>query len=211
MNLQEYVNGVRVLIHDTGSAKVVRLEDLSTQVVTGTRRIALGNFPVIESSLTLYHNGEVLSSGYYTVASDVGEVLFSDSVAGQIQASYKWQWFADSDVEAFIKDGIRWLQHYDDADPATVPDGLTGAVEHFAAHHCYAELYARTSHFFSGGAGGKNVSKDSIPTRYMQMSKDEYETAKHIRDSFYEGAGKEKKAAVAIGGFPPGTPYQSRR
>lgn len=216
---------VRTLIQDGTDANgqpynMTRLEDLSDQVpvaATPTQRQFVVRFQSspVEEYVSLYAvPGSLIAfiDGATSVAPSVdvdqsGRFTLPSAPVAVLLVTYGWQWFSDSDIDAFLSQSLSWLVNFTTV--SEIPDGLVAALTQYAAGQALNAL-ARKATLADASAGDAKMDLSALAKMWAQQAKDFIKNATDARDAFYTGAGanqapQAQSMSLAI------APYQPRR
>ncbi len=142
----------------------------------------------------LYLNGNRLSSTAVT-ADDTDSGAFQMVSAlddrDSLRATYYYHWFTDSELDSFLINASNWLG----LGPTyiNVPDGLTASLLRFAAQEAYLAAAAKYSVRMSEVYKLEDAPSEEILKAleaFREMAKEFMESAKDLRDDYYERQGQ---------------------
>lgn len=209
---------LRKYLHDGVDDHFVRAEDVGANPL---------NVGMLEAGSTIYYLMErgIVSASVEVVKDSLaplafpgggegidlpdGKLTFSPTSKPQksLLAFYKFQWFLDEDLDAFLLDSVRWLQWYGN-DLTIVPDGLIPAVLHYSVHLANMRLWQRYSELYDVTAEGRAANKSVIPQRFLDAAGRELEEAKAMRASWGTGSERQNKpfTTMIVRPYPGYTP-----
>jgi hypothetical protein len=148
--------------------------------------------------LGVYLNGTILATS--AVASDdvtSGEfVLNAAPTDGQVlEATYYYQWFLVTELQAMLVNASRWLQNGEDY--TTIPDGLNQGALYFAGKLAMEKMALK----YSTRASNTFLLEDqpkkdalSVAETYSKQAADFMKSAVDFRDDYYTRSGQSLAA-----------------
>jgi hypothetical protein len=95
----------------------------------------------------------------------------------ELQCSYYYQWFSDTDLLAFISQGLSVISASDVTDD-TIPLEVRPVVLQYAAHFAYMYKAAEYASQLSAGApGGYSLDRKTASPNWLALAKMAYDTA----------------------------------
>lgn len=109
-----------------------------------------------------------------------------------VEATFYYQWFLDSELEAFLKTAAQWLSNANDI--TTTPDGLQPAAIHHAAHTAYKKMSTRATIrqsdiYMLQDKPGDGNSKGPVE-QYLALADQFFKDATEMRDDYYQRNGQ---------------------
>ena len=212
----QMIVSVRIGLDDNSNNKYVGGEDLSNQIFTGNLLFRLGNGNVVTGTDKVLVDGVALVNGVgYTLNNATGQLTLVVAPTATIRVSYNWQDFSDDEITDFIANGIQHIGMRTSTDPSTVFTDLANvdvnlqkAVEHYSLYHGFSNLAAKTARLFSAGAGKKNINKDNISKKFLDLAQFHQAEGDRARDDFYTRQGRRNAPAFAANTvkYPTNTP-----
>lgn len=197
--------------------KMVRLEDLTDQVSTGqtTFQVRFTGVPteayvtcyVIPGSLVAYVDGSPAPTSPKTDVDRNGNFVLSAAPGQQVQVSYGWQYFADSDIDDFVDQARQWLREYTDV--TLVPDGLVPALVRHAASKALEALAAKVA-LPSVSAGEASADLSKLASEWRAQATAWASEATSLRESYWARASEPRGPAFDTGSMAL-DPYQPQR
>lgn len=212
----QMLTSVRTGLDDTSTNKYVGGEDLSNQIFSGNLIFRIGNGNIVTASEKVIVDGVVLVNGVgYTLNNATGQLTLVVAPVATIRVSYNWQDFSDDEITDFIGSGVQHVGYRTSTDPSTtftdlalVPVDLQTAVEHYALFHGFSTLAAKTARLFIAGSGKKNINKDNIAKKYLELANFHQNQGDTDRDDYYKRQGRRNAPAFAANtvNYPTNTP-----
>lgn len=218
--LTDYVPATQALVWDSPTSKLIKPDDLTTQVVPGDARTSFmaSNQNIVTANMP-NQSGPVLQStdGAAFVASGItlpdavnGIISLSVAPAKSLRIIYYFQFFQIADVSNAIYNGLRQIG----IDP-TQPNSYGSVPQQLFQVPCYlaaAELIRENSQlfvkFYNITIGGKGFQKGD-KFKNIQAQADRYEKrAKEIRQEYYttQDRGLRPAATTRGAGVAPTAP-----
>lgn len=209
---------LRTYMHDNADDHFVRAEDVGSNPLNvgmleaGSAIFYLMERGIVTASVEVVKDGLpplAFPGGGEGINLPDGKLTFSATSKPQksLLVFYKFQWFLDDDLDAFLTDAVRWLQWYA-TDITSVPDGLIPAVLHYAVHLANMRLFQRYSEMYDVTVEGRTANKSTIPQRYLDAAGRELEEAKAMRASWGTGSDRASKpfTTMVVRPYPGYTP-----
>lgn len=119
---------------------------------------------------------------------------------------YFFQLMADADYIGFAQQGLEFVGLVPNFTLSTQDSGIAGplssAVVHYMAHLAASKMTNLASWYYHATAGNKDVDKTEIAKAFTDMAKEQYATAKEVRDDFYTREGARNAPAWGRGHTP---------
>jgi hypothetical protein len=116
----------------------------------------------------------------------------------QVEASYYFQWFRDTELQQFLLNAAQVLQV--GSDPTQVPDGLQPAALHYAAAEAYLKVAVKMTEKLSSTYKAEDASGRPEMTEaeeFRKLAKDCALRADKLRDDYWGKAGKQMSVGFA--------------
>jgi hypothetical protein len=182
---------------------VYQLRSLLGDLSTDKFQFKVQAFPATDGITTVFHFGETLlvagslevfldgllveDPTDYTSELETGtiEMLVAPPAESVLQASYHFQWFIDSQAEAFLTNAgnLIGLEFVTDE---TLPFGLRPALLHFACYYAYMKKAADTADSLVASAEGYQVDQSKSFPNWKRLAENAWEQAKAAIEFFNE-------------------------
>lgn len=141
-------------------------------------------------SLGVFVNGVRKTQGTGVTADfpEIGEFILdtAPSNTSRVEATFYIQWFLDSELDVFLKNGVQWLGLGEDA--TKVPPGLQPATMYYAAQEAMHKIAVRWAERLSEVYKAEDAVKgETSPVDdFRRLAKDYKEKSEGLRKTYYQ-------------------------
>ncbi|MCM8774468.1 MAG: hypothetical protein NC820_07035 [Candidatus Omnitrophica bacterium] len=194
-NLIDLRNRVRVGIDDTSISHLIRNE-IPEGIIDGeNKRFLLKYYPIVEGSVYVIVDGVPLTPDEYIVDLVKGVIVFNVPPVTSVVVDYYFNFFTDDSIDVWIGEGLLETGKTSLSD---LPVQLETAVVLFAMSHCCKAMARKYAEGFSWSIGPESVNKDTISSKYRELSEICYNRAVQQRDNFYKRYGARESPEFSI-------------
>jgi hypothetical protein len=176
-----------------------------------TTRFFVGQTRVVDASLQVYLAGvETSVSGTPTYATGEFDLATAPGADDELQASFYYQWFLDSELAVFLDDAAQMLSLYDSAtsgfvtlldtsaSSVSIAIGVRPSLLQFAAHNAYMRKAAETADSLQAGApAGYSIDTNKRHPNWAGLAKMAIEQAKMKLEMYTDNPLNSKRALIS--------------
>lgn len=191
--LQEAIDMVRRMVDDTATSHRCAPDDLSFQVDGTKKTFVASNGNVLAGALASVDG----QSPVAVVPTDpvFGVFVFNPAPTVTLELYYNFQWFSDTDMQAFIDQALTSM-NYTEADLDTaIPGALYTAMGHLAAAEAFENLMSRFARQFNSSVEGQSYDKSDVYRAYKSARDTNQEKGESMRAKFWSNQDRSLKPA----------------
>lgn len=172
-DISSAVSNLRSLLGDNPSDKFEFKTDVYPTPNGVTTRFFVGQTRLVSGTLEVYHNG-VLIPAVSGSAIDTAKGSFDYTAAdgppkGQVEASFYYQWFTDSDLEAFITEASQMLNFESPSGDFAI--GLRPTLLSWACYNAYMRKAAEFAETVESSAAGYTFKRNQATPNWTGLAK----------------------------------------
>jgi len=173
-DISSAVSNLRSLLGDNPSDKYEFKTDVFPTPDGVTRRFFVGQTRLVPDTLEVYHNGVHLQAVSGAVVDTAkGEFTYEGPDGpirrGLLQASFYFQWFTDSDLEAFLTEAAQMLNFESPSGDFAI--GLRPTLLSWACYNAYMRKAAEFAETVSASAAGYEFKRDQASPNWLGLAK----------------------------------------